>query len=146
MGVQKINNLPRFTQENLRKHFLLKIDTYNELVRNAIPIEEWIKFFKMCCYENEEERKDVAIKMLPLVLNNGKQISIEIVSRVFVMLHQSLAASQISYEKWSEFEKQLPEVDICFAWDKCLRLRKAFEKRGYDIEMLFREYKNDIGI
>lgn len=141
-----VQNLPRFTQDNLKKHLLLKIDTYNELVRNAIPIDEWIKLFKMCCCENEEEKRDVAIKMLPLILNNGKQISIEIVSHVFVILHQSLAASQISYEKWSEFEKQLPEVDICFAWDKCLRLRKAFEKRGYDIEMLFREYKNDMGI
>lgn len=136
--------LSKFTQENLKKHLLLKIDTYNEEVRSAISVEEWINLFRMCRCDNEEEKRDVAIKMLPLILNDGKKFSIEIVSYVFGILHQALADSQIAYEKWSEFEKQLPEVDICFAWDKCLRLRRAFEKRGYDIEMLFREYKDMI--
>lgn len=137
-----IQNLPKFTKENLRKHFLFKINTYDEEVRNAIPTEEWIKLFRTCCCDNEEEKREIAIKMFPLILNDGKQFSIGIVSYVFGILHRALADSQIAYEKWSELEKQLPEVDICFAWDKCLRLRKAFEKRGYDIEMLFREYEN----
>lgn len=139
-----IQNLPKFTQANLRKHLLLKIDTYDEEIRNAIPIEEWIKLFRKCHCDNEEEKRGIAIKMLPLILNDEKQFSIGIVSHVFGTLHQALADSQIAYEKWSEFEKLLPEVDICFSWDKCLRLRRAFEKRGYDIEMLFREYKDMI--
>lgn len=137
-----VQNLSKFSQEDVRKRLLLQIDTYNEKVREAISVEEWMELFQMCSAENEEEKKGIAIKMLPLILNHNQKIPMEMASYVFGILYQALAESQITYEQWSEFQDQLPEVDMCFAWDKCLRLRKAFEKRGYDIELLFKEYEN----
>ncbi len=137
-----VQNLSKFSQEDVRKRLLLKIDTYNEKVREAIAVEGWMELFQMCNAENEEEKKRIAIKMLPLILNHNQKIPMEMAAYVFGILHQALAESQITYEQWSEFQDQIPEVDMCFAWDKCLRLRKAFEKRGYDIELLFKEYED----
>lgn len=139
--VDQINlakNLLQIVNEGLRKHLLLSINTYDREVRRALSSEEWTELFLSCDFKREKQ--DIAIKMLPLVLDQELLFSIEIVAFVFGTIHQALAELCISYEDWSMFEAELPTVDLCYAWDKCLRLRRAFENKGYCIEKLFLEY------
>lgn len=142
--VDQINltcNLLKITHADLKKHLLMEVNTYSEKIRNSISVYEWIELFKSISFESDNEKRNIAIKMLPLILDNYNLFANDIVSFVFVVIHQLLAESRIAYEEWNMFENMLPTVDLCYAWDKCLRLRKAFEDRGYDINELFREYK-----
>ena len=133
-------NLLHITQTDLRKHLLLKIDTYDSAIRNAISTSDWVKLFKSCTAESVSEKQDMAIKILPLILESNETYPDDIVSFSFLIIHKSLAESRVPYEDWSRFENLLPAVDLCYSWDKCLRLRKAFENRGYDVNRLFREF------
>ncbi len=135
-------NLLKITHANLKKHLFMEMNTYSEKIRAAISVHEWIELFESFSFENDNEKRNIAIKMLPIVLDNYKLFSNDIVCFVFVVIHQLLAESRITYGEWNMFENMLPSVDLCYAWDKCLRLRNAFEDRGYDINELFREYKD----
>ena len=128
--------LPKIASDDLRQHLLLKMDTYNETIRNSITSEEWLQLFRLCSFDTDSQKLDMAIKMLPLILENHEAFPDDVVGLVFRTLHQELANSRISYEAWSMFENWLPTVDLCYSWDRCLRLRKAFENMHYDIGRL----------
>ena len=135
-------NLLQIAQMDIKKHLLLKIDTYNSEIRNAISAHDWVKLLKSCRLESVFEKQDMAIKILPLILGGDEMYPDDIVAFSFVVVHKALAESQIPYEDWSLFENMLPAVELCYSWDKCLRLRKAFENRGYDVNRLFCEFDN----
>lgn len=130
-----------FTDFRLIKQLLLKINTYDADVRNAIPVSGWTELFRICSFEKGKEQMVMAIKMLPIILESGSELPVEFVAPVFGKIHQGLAASQIAFEDWHLFEPFLPPVEIWYAWDKCLRLRMAFMNAGYKIEELLFEFK-----
>lgn len=137
-----IYNLPQITQTSVRKHLLLKINTYNDKIRRALFSCNWIELFESCGFENDGKWQDIAIIILPLILESNQLIPYDMVAFVFGCIHQALAESQITYEDWNKIQSLLPAVDLCYAWDKCLQLRNAFENRGYDINRLFEIYNN----
>lgn len=134
-------SLLQIAQMDIRKHLLLKIDTYNSEIRNVISVHDWVELLKSCRLESVFEKQDMAIKILPLILGCNERYPDDIVAFSFVIVHKALAESKIPYEDWSLFENMLPAVELCYSWDKCLRLRKAFENKGYDINRLFQVFE-----
>lgn len=132
--VRLCQSMLKISRPDLRKHWLLKVNIYSDEIRNSISVCDWIELFQSCSFEYEDEKKGMAIQMLPLILKNDRVFPENMVILVFGTLHQALAQSQIAYEDWKLMECLLPEVDLCYAWDKCLRLRKAFQCKGYDVE------------
>ncbi len=131
--VNLTGKLLQIAQTDIRKHLLLKIDTYNNAIKNSISADDWVKLIKSCTFKSVSEKQDMAIKLLPLILESNEIYPDDIVAFSFLVVHDALAESRVPYEEWNLFEKLLPVVDLCYSWDKCLRLRKAFENRGYDV-------------
>lgn len=123
-----VHHLSVIKSKHLRNRLLLKIDTYNDEIRNMLSANEWIAIFEETEFyqQNDEMQLKIAVLFLPIVLKGNDEKLGKISMPVFNVLHKKLAESAISYDEWARFEYLLPEVEPCFAWDKCLRLRKAF--------------------
>lgn len=134
--VRLCQNLPKISQAELRLHWLLKINTYSDEIRNSISATDWTELFQLRDFEKGDRKKNMAIQILPLILESEHVFPEDIVVLAFKTLHQALAQSQLAYEEWKLVEGLLPEVDLCYAWDKCLRLRKAFQCKGYDVQQM----------
>ena len=39
-------------------------------------------------------------------------------------------------DTWSRFQQILPQVEDYQAWDRCLRIRKALEQKGYQVSLV----------
>ena len=60
-------NLLQIAQMDIKKHLLLKIDTYNSEIRNAISAHDWVKLLKSCRLESVFEKQDMTILLLFLL-------------------------------------------------------------------------------
>ena len=49
-------------------------------------------------------------------------------------VNKILAENRMDYEEWHDLQELLPEVEECFAWDKCKRLRLGMVDKGYQVE------------
>ena len=42
--------------------------------------------------------------------------------------------NELEINSWNYFQYLLPEVEPYNSWDRCLRVREALDKRGYEIK------------
>ena len=43
----------------------------------------------------------------------------------------------MEFNEWNKVQTLLPEVEQCYMWDKCRRIRMALTDRGYDLKYFF---------
>ena len=78
-------------------------------------------------YIKNNYKYEAALFLMPLVLNTDK-VSNVISQFVYNEVYIKLEKSEMDYHDWKKMESLLPEVDVQQSWDKCLRLRLAFDK------------------
>lgn len=127
-----VSHLASIRSNVLRNRLLLKIDTFNDEIRDMLTAEEWFVLFDKTKFHemSDEMQVKMAITFLPIVLRGDRDKFQEMSNVIFDILHTKLLKSKISCDEWIRFDFLLPEVEPCFAWDKCLRLRKAFGIEG----------------
>lgn len=102
------------------------VDSYNICDKEEMLV--WIDAVaKNMNYIKNNYKYEAALFLMPLVLNTDK-VSNVISQFVYDEVYIKLEKSEMDYHDWKKMESLLPEVDVQQSWDKCLRLRLAFEK------------------
>lgn len=102
------------------------VDSYN--IYDMEKLKIWINAVaNNMAYIKDNYRYEAALFLLPLVLKYD-QVSNAISDFVYNEVYLKLEKSEMDYPDWKKMESLLPEVDIQQSWDKCLRLRLAFNK------------------
>lgn len=57
-----------------------------------------------------------------------RSVSDTMLDLVYNEIYQKLEKSEMDYQDWKKMDAILPSVDVQQSWDKCLRLRLAFNK------------------
>jgi len=102
------------------------VDSYNICDKEEILV--WIDAVdKNMNYIKNNYKYEAALFLMPLVLKTDK-VSNVISQFVYDEVYDKLEKSEMDYHDWKKMESLLPEVDVQQSWDKCLRLRLAFDK------------------
>lgn len=83
---------------------------------------------------NDEFKLILAQFFMPIILLKKELFPSDFVQFSFNVIHNRVAEQKFDYERWEKIEKLLPEVVWYNSWDKCKRLRKAIDEKGYKIE------------
>ena len=76
---------------------------------------------------NEEKLYQVSYFILPFIIKLHGSGDDVLDKMVFEQINEKLKSSMIDFYDWKNISKTLPEVSLEQSWDKCLRLRLAFE-------------------
>lgn len=102
------------------------IDSYN--ISDMEEVRVWIDAVaKNMNYIKNNYKYETALFLMPLVMKIDK-VSDAISGFVYNEVYNKLEKSEMDYHDWKKMESLLPEVDVQQSWDKCLRLRLAFNK------------------
>ena len=72
----------------------------------------------------------VSFFLLPLCLKTKRTRS-ALSQFVYETIYHKLEQSKMEYEQWKKIDILLPELPVEQSWDKCLRLKMAFENIDY---------------
>ena len=102
------------------------INSYD--ITDSEEIDKWISaIINNLNYILKRHKYEAALFLLPLVLKK-RSVSDMILDLVYNEIYQKLEKSEMDYQDWKRMDLILPSVDVQQSWDKCLRLRLAFDK------------------
>lgn len=108
------------------------VDSYS--ISDDYELGIWIDTFSNRLDDVEDERMyDCAIFLLPIILKECKCVSNRLIEFVYEKIYSTLEKSAMDYIQWKKIDPLLPQVDIEQSWDKCLRLKLAFQDRFSNI-------------
>ena len=55
---------------------------------------------------------------------------------ILQLISQKAKGNDLDFDTWNRFQNFLPEVEDCFAWDKCLRIRRGLLRKGYNVNLV----------
>ena len=104
-----------------------------ELSVKEITFNEWDILLDQYSkeYVSHEIKEEFAFFVLIAILSHSKAFPERIASYAFKSVHASLEKDQLEYDKWETLDVLLPRLEWHKMWDKCKRLRRAAEMRGY---------------
>ena len=122
--------------ENLDGELLVSVisifDPYSDMIKN-FGVGPWVKVFEHLNYEILDSRSRLILAQffLPLILMSNEVVPNDFVRFSFDQIYKELENSGFDYKEWIKLEPLLPLISWYSAWDKCKRLRMAFEQKGY---------------
>lgn len=98
-----------------------------------ISINEWDILLDQYSkeYVSHEIKQEFAFFVLIAILSHSKAFPERIASYAFKSVHVILAKDKLEYDKWEKLDILLPRLEWHKMWDKCKRLRRAAEMKGY---------------
>ncbi len=78
-------------------------------------------------------REHLAVKFFKIIFGSLNRFSDKFVQDVVGDVYQQLEKNELSFDYWMQIEYLLPSVEVRYSWDKCLRVRKALEQKGYNL-------------
>lgn len=84
--------------------------------------------------KDENERKKLALEFLIVILSIDYRFDTDMVGGVIHPIYDELLKDILPANEWNSFQYLLPQVEACYSWDKCRRVREALQLRGYSIQ------------
>lgn len=124
--------LSQIKDMNVLYNIMEHVDSY--LICDDYELDIWIDTFSDRLDNIEDERMyDCAIFLLPIILKEYKCASNKLIKFVYEKIYSTLEKSAMDYTQWKKIDPLLPQVDIEQSWDKCLRLKLAFQDKFSNI-------------
>lgn len=101
------------------------VDSYS--INMYSELEAWISACEKNIDQMREKEYLAAVFLLPIVLRYDKAPD-KIINLVYEVIYRKLERSELDYEYWKKIDPLLPQVPVEQSWDKCLRLRMAFNR------------------
>lgn len=121
-----------------RQDLFLKLDVSNDGLLQHVKKNVWLRlyreFFTMGSSLNG--KVDVAIQFFPVVFCTNYHFEDEFIRDVVGTVYREVKANKMSSDTWSRFQYILPQVEDYQAWDRCLRIRRALEEKGYPVSIV----------
>ena len=134
--VELLNALTNFQSNELCKTLFYEVDKHDKKIVEDIHSNVWEALFdKMCKEENNKEQlMRLYFEYMLVIFSTNKRLKNELVEKVVHPIYKKMLNNAISMDEWNYFQYLLPEVEPCYSWDKCLRMREALNIRGYNIK------------
>jgi hypothetical protein len=120
-----IHYMPQISNVDILFALMKSVDSY------AISSNSELEAWSCVCEKNLPQIKKreyfSSVFLLPIVLKYDKTPD-EITNFVYEVIYHKLEKSELDYEYWKKIDPLLPKVAIEQSWDKCLRLRMAFNR------------------
>lgn len=128
-----INNIKKIPLKKQRLELFLRIDLNSENILNTIDRNIWEEIYRdvylgIC---DEKIKTQLAVKFFIIILSGSEKYSDEFVGDIVLTIYWKLKKNILPKDVWWQIDYLLPKVENCFLWDRCLRVRKAIEQRGY---------------
>lgn len=130
-----VKELKKIPSKEQRKYLFLQLDLDSKELIDGMDIHIWEEIYSDIF--KDENRKDIreqlAVKFFKIIFGSVNKFSDEFVHDVVREVYQRLEKNQLSFDYWMQIEYLLPSVEVRYSWDKCLRVRKALDQRGYNL-------------
>lgn len=128
-----VNNIKKIPSKKQRLELFLHMDLNSENILNMANRYIWEEIYRdVYMGECDEEIKtQLAVKFLMIIFPSNEKYSDKFVSDIVSMVYQKLKKNTLPKDVWWRIEYLFPEVEDCYSWDKCLRVRRAMEQKGY---------------
>lgn len=83
---------------------------------------------------NNVWKKKIGLQYVVLIFSIDYRFQNELVASVLIPIYNSALRNSLDMKDWYYFQYLLPELEPCYAWDKCKRIREALNQRGYKIK------------
>lgn len=84
--------------------------------------------------KDKNERKKLALEFLVVIFSVDYRFDTDMVDGVIHPIYDELLEDILPANEWNFFQYLLPQVEVCYSWDKCRRVREALQLRGYSIQ------------
>lgn len=84
--------------------------------------------------KDKNERKKLALEFLIVIFSIDYRFDTDMVDGVIHPIYDELLKNILPVNEWNSFQYLLPQVEACYSWDKCRRVREALQLRGYSIQ------------
>lgn len=134
--IELINCLCSFKSREVCRNLFCMMDLRNQEISKKIETNIWEKLFdKIIIKENEKLwLEKICLQYVVIIFTIEYHFSNELVERVLRPIYNSIMENKMGAKEWYYFQYLLPEVEACYSWDKCLRIREALNIRGYKIK------------
>lgn len=130
-----VKKLEKISSREQRKYLFLQLDLDSKDLLDETDKHIWEEIYSdIFKGENSNDIKEkLAIKFFKIIFGSTNQFSNEFVQNVVGEVYQQLERNQLPFDYWIQIEYLLPRVEVRYSWDKCLRVRKALEQKGYKL-------------
>jgi len=133
--IKEILNLPK---EKWRRSLFLKLDMNVNGFAQSVKQSDWLKLYYELFKEKlaGADKTAVAIQFFPAVFCTNYHFDDGFIQDIVGTVYQEVKANTVSSDSWSRFQHILPQVEDYQAWDRCLRIRRALEAKGYQTSLM----------
>ena len=130
-----VKELEKVSSREQRKYLFLQLDLDSKDILDGTDKHIWEEIYSdIFKGENSNDIKEqLAIKFFKIIFGSTNQFSNEFVQNVVGEVYQQLERNQLPFDYWMQIDYLLPRVEVRYSWDKCLRVRKALEQKGYKL-------------
>lgn len=128
-----LHNLKKIPSKKQRLNLFLNINIKEEGILNVIDKYIWEEIYNDI-FVGEDSIKlkiQLALKFFIVIFSSDKKFSDDFVYNTVTVVYHELENNTLPFDDWRQIEYLLPEVEACYSWDKCLRVRKAMEQKQY---------------
>lgn len=128
-----LNNLKAIPSKSQRLSLFLNINMHTENILYSIDKYIWENIYKdiFVGEVNKKLKVQLALKFFIVIFSSDARFSYEFVQDIVTVVYRELENNTLSFDDWRQIEYLLPEVEPCYSWDKCMRVRKAMEQKKY---------------
>lgn len=122
---EKVCKMLFFAVNKSDKRFLQRVspNIWSGLYKRILEVEK-----------DKNERKKLALEFLIVILSVDYQFDTDMVDGVIHPIYDELLKDILPVNEWNSFQYLLPQMEACYSWDKCRRVREALQLRGYSIQ------------
>lgn len=130
-----INALEDIPSDKVCKMLFFTINKRNRKLLQQISLDKWNGLYKRILEKekDENERKKLSLEFLIIIFSVEYSFDISIVKEVVEPIYNELCRDMLPINEWNSFQYLLPQVELCYSWDKCRRVREALNFHGYFI-------------
>lgn len=133
--LKELLNLP---SPKWRRELFLKLDMHAAGLARSVSADVWQRLYRefFAMELSPKERIDVAIQFFPVVFCTDYHFGDDFIRDIVKTVYQAAKADTLSYAAWNRYQHILPQVEDNQSWDRCLRIRKAMEEKGYLVSLM----------
>ena len=103
----------------------MQINKAGDQIASKVDSDSWIDLYNFIV--NESNSKEVNIEYLLIIFCSEYKFDIKSVEKINKGPYMDLMDNKITIDEWNKFQYVLPQVEACYAWDRCRRIRNALD-------------------
>lgn len=131
-----MNALEDIKSDEICKMLFFAVNKRDREFLQRISPNIWSSLYKRILEveKDKKEGKKLALEFLVVILSVDYQFDTDMVDVIIHPIYDELLKDILPVNEWNSFQYLLPQVEACYSWDKCRRMREALQLHGYSIQ------------